>query len=276
MPKRKVRQKTKNEVRASGRRRGFIALGLIVSVIAATAILAQRSKRNDKVPQNPNAAQESTVSPAGKLSQSNLSSSLGSKDYVYLGGKVIATEERVQFTDVSEVNPFTPFYEDIYRIAARRVTLGCTTTTYCPDQNVTREQMAAFIMRALGEYSPPVPLTQRFDDVPPSNGFYNSIDRLAALTITDGCSAAPPMYCPTGSVTHEQMAKFIMRARGELNPPPQTQLFADVPPSNPFYNYIGRMGALHIWDGCGGGNYCPQSPVTRAQMAHILVKAFGI
>lgn len=278
MPKRKVRKLDRSYVRGSGKRRAFVALGLILSVIAATAIFAQRSKRKQPVGQNQIAGQQSSVSPEAELSPSNLSPSLGSKDYVYLGGKVIATEERIQFDDVF-VN--TDFYEDIYRIAARRVTLGCLATSYCPDSNVTREQMAAFIMRALGEHSPPTPVTQRFNDVPPSNIYYNFIERLAALNITDGCSASPPLYCPAESVTHEQMAKFMMRARGELNPPtPATQRFADVPPSNQFYNFIERMGALDIWQGqgcpAGPGNYCPSAPVTRRQMAHILVKAFGI
>jgi hypothetical protein len=277
MPNRKVRKRDKSNVHASGRRRAFIALGLILSVIVATAILAQRGKRKEPVTQNQTAGQQSTVSPAAKLSPSSLSPSLGLKDYVYLNGKVIATEERITFTDVFVD---TPFYEDIYRIAARRVTLGCTATTYCPDQNVLRDQMAAFIMRALGEYDPPTPTMQRFDDVPPSHIFYKVIDRLAALGITVGCSTNPPLYCPSTSVTHEQMAAFMMRARGEFNPPtPQQQRFNDVPPSNPFYYFIERMGALDIWQGqgCPGtNNYCPSSPVTRRQMAHILVKAFGI
>jgi len=49
-------------------------------------------------------------------------------------------------------------------------------------------------------------------DVPPSNAFYNFIDRMAVLNITLGCSANPPMYCPADSVTRGQMAAFLVRA----------------------------------------------------------------
>jgi hypothetical protein len=77
---------------------------------------------------------------------------------------------------------------------------------------VLREQMAAFILRALGETNPPVPPMQRFNDVPPSNQFYNFIDRMAVLQITLGCSASPPLYCPGSSVTRGQMAAFLVRA----------------------------------------------------------------
>lgn len=38
---------------------------------------------------------------------------------------------------------------DINRVAAAGITMGCTGDTYCPDAPVTREQMAAFLYRAL-------------------------------------------------------------------------------------------------------------------------------
>jgi hypothetical protein len=38
---------------------------------------------------------------------------------------------------------------DINRLAAAGITGGCTATTFCPHQSVTREQMAAFLKRAL-------------------------------------------------------------------------------------------------------------------------------
>lgn len=273
MPKQKVRKQNRSDARAFGKRRAFLALGLILSLIAATAILAQRGERKE-----PASRDQGSVSQSGEVTPSSLTSpSLWSKEYIHgPGGKVIATEQRLKFDDVVDGSDF---YEDIYRIAARRVTVGCTATNYCPDLNVTREQMAAFIMRALGEHNPPTPQTQRFSDVPPSNIFYNFIDRLAAVGITAGCTATT--YCPTATVTHDQMAVFMMRARGEPNPPlPGSQRFADVPPGHWAYNFIERMGALDIWQGqgcpAGPGNYCPNAPVTRRQMAHILVKAFGI
>jgi hypothetical protein len=72
--------------------------------------------------------------------------------------------------------------------------------------------MSAFLVRALGEFTPPLPPSQRFTDVAPSNPFYNFIDRLAVLGITQGCSASPPLYCPSQVVTREQMAAFLVQA----------------------------------------------------------------
>jgi hypothetical protein len=78
-------------------------------------------------------------------------------------------------------------------------------------------------------------------------------------------------------VTREQMAAFIIRALGEVSPsPPATQRFLDVPPASPFYAFIDRLAVLGITGGCTTTNYCPEAPVTRAQMAVFLVKAFGL
>ena len=198
-------------------------------------------------------------------------------DTLTLGGHTVTVYQGIDFLDVPSNNPF---YTDIGKLAARGVTLGCGGGNYCPNDSVLREQMAAFILRAKGEFSPPTPASQRFTDVPPSNVFYNFIDRLAVLGITLGCN--PPsntMYCPGSAVTREQMSAFLLRGLGEFDPPtPPTQPFGDVAPSNVFYNFIDRMAVLNITLGCTPDHlsYCPGDPVTRAQMAAFLVRAFGL
>src|SRR5262249_1278531 len=143
------------------------------------------------------------------------------------------------------------------------------------DQPVSRAQMAAFIIRALGDFNPPPPSKQRFADVPPSNSFYPFIDEMASLGITLGCGGGD--YCPDQSVTGDKMGAFIIIALEDFQPAnPTQQRFLDVPPSNPFYAFIDEMAARQITFGCGGGNYCPGSPVTRAQMAAFLVRAFEL
>jgi hypothetical protein len=191
---------------------------------------------------------------------------------ITVAGETLTVVQGASFLDVPQNHQFAV---QIGKLSARGVTIGCTGNTFCPDDPVTREQMAAFILRALGEFNPPPPGMQRFADVPPSNPFYNFIDRLAALQITLGCGGT--MYCPTGSVTREQMAAFMMRAVGEANPPNTTfQRFLDVPGSNSFFRFIDRLAIRGITLGCGGGNYCPSQPVTRGQMAAFLVRAFNL
>jgi hypothetical protein len=191
---------------------------------------------------------------------------------ITVAGITFTVFQGAAFLDVPQAHPF---YTEIGKLSARMVTLGCSAGNYCPDDVVTRQQMAAFIIRALGVFNPPPPAQQRFLDVPPSNPFYAFIEEMAIRQITLGCGGGN--YCPGDPVLRDQMAAFIIRGLGEFNPPvPPFQRFLDVPPSNPFYRFIDRMAVLQITLGCGGGNYCPSLAVTRGQMAAFLVRAFNL
>ncbi|MFI5415494.1 MAG: S-layer homology domain-containing protein, partial [Candidatus Lutacidiplasmatales archaeon] len=48
--------------------------------------------------------------------------------------------------------------------------------------------------------------------------------------------------------------------------------FLDVPPTNPFHDFVNTVSRDGITAGCGGGDFCPGAPVTRAQMAVFLLK----
>ena len=195
---------------------------------------------------------------------------------ITVAGQTFTVYQGIDFADVP-LN--SPFYDDIGTLAARGITLGCGNGNYCPNDPVTREQMAAFIMRALGEFDPPVPPTQRFADVPPQNVFYNFIDRLAVSQITLGCTPDHLMYCPADPVKRDQMAAFLLRGLGEFDPAtPASQRFLDVPPQSVFYNFIDRLAVLQVTLGCTPDHtlYCPGDNVTRAQMAAFLVRAFDL
>jgi S-layer homology domain len=197
-------------------------------------------------------------------------------DTITIGGHTFTVYQGINFLDVPSNDVF---YTVVGQLSARGVTLGCGNGNYCPNDPVTREQMAAFILRAKGEFSPPTPASQRFNDVPPQNVFYNFIDRLAVLQITLGCTPDHLFYCPSDPVKREQMSAFILRGLGEFNPPtPGSQRFSDVPPANVFYNFIDRLAVLQITLGCTPDHlmYCPNDSVTRAQMAAFLVRAFNL
>jgi S-layer homology domain len=62
----------------------------------------------------------------------------------------------------------------------------------------------------------------------------------------------------------------------QVSPPPATATFNDVPTSHPFFQYIEALAASGITGGCGSGNYCPDNPVTRGQIAVFIAKALGL
>ena len=62
----------------------------------------------------------------------------------------------------------------------------------------------------------------------------------------------------------------------QVSAPPGSPTFNDVPTNHPFFQYIEALSKSGITGGCGSGNYCPDNPVTRGQMAVFLAKALGL
>jgi len=114
-----------------------------------------------------------------------------------------------------------------------------------------------------------------FFDVSSSHPFYSYVTGLVLQRITAGIGGG--YYGVDLPVSRQQMAVFLLKAKYGpcYTPPPCTvQLFADVPCDSPFAPWINELVTLGITAGCGGGNYCPLLPVTRQQMAALLLKAF--
>jgi hypothetical protein len=53
-------------------------------------------------------------------------------------------------------------------------------------------------------------------------------------------------------------------------------MFADVPAASPFCRWIEELANRGVVSGCGGGSYCPGSPVTREQMGVFLSVTFDL
>jgi hypothetical protein len=104
----------------------------------------------------------------------------------------------------------------IKRLVELGITQGCDDDRFCPNANVTREQMAVFIVRAV-EGEPAADYcggSAPFNDVSASAWSCGYIKRLVELGITSGCGGGN--YCPDASVTREQMAAFLARAFLEM------------------------------------------------------------
>ena len=121
--------------------------------------------------------------------------------------------------------------------------------------------MAAFIVRAKGCRSSCSP-TPTFADVPASSVFFGYVERLFEQGITGGCpSSGGQLFCPKDNVPRQQMAAFLVRAKGRTQLFPPTPTFADVPPSNPFFGYIERLYEQGITGGCAfSGGPAPLPP----------------
>jgi hypothetical protein len=130
-----------------------------------------------------------------------------------LFGANVVVELTPAFSDVSFSHPAFVYVQKMKEL---RITDGCTATTYCPDEPVTRGQMAAFIVRAWNvkngrDSRAPFDFasTPYFSDTPPSNIFFGPIQKMKELGITSGCT--PTTYCPNNPNTRGEIAVFLSR-----------------------------------------------------------------
>jgi hypothetical protein len=168
------------------------------------------------------------------------------------------------------------FEADIEWIAAEGITKGCNPPVndrYCPDDFVTRGQMAAFLHRALDDVLSPTEQVEFIDDN--GNTFEADIEWLGGTGVTKGCN--PPdndQYCPDDFVTRGQMAAFLVRGLGYTDDG-GGDLFID-DDGNTFEADIDKLGTAGVTKGCNpptNDQYCPNDFVTRGQMAAFLRRA---
>ncbi len=180
-----------------------------------------------------------------------------------------------QFSDVTPTYWAFPYVEALARAG---ITGGCGLGNFCPDALVSRAQMAVFLERSMrgSSYVPPPATGNVFLDVGASDFAAAYIEQLYQDGITGGCGNSN--YCPDATVTRDAMAVFLLRARygRDYTPPAPSGTFTDVDPGYWAAAWIEQLAAEGITGGCGGGNYCPQAPVTRAQMAVFLVRTFEL
>jgi hypothetical protein len=191
------------------------------------------------------------------------------------------TVERMTFGDVPPTYWAWPYVETLY---AGGITGGCSLLPllYCPASNVSRAEMAVFLVRAdRGPTYVPPPPTGIFADVPVSFWAAPFIEQIYADGITSGCSLDPLSYCADSPLSRAEMSVFLLRAKhgSTYTPPPATgTVFADVPAGSFAAAWIEQLAAEGITAGCATGptRYCPDSPVSRDQMAAFLVRTFNL
>lgn len=173
---------------------------------------------------------------------------------------------------------WSPFEADIEWIAERGITKGCNPPVndrFCPEGHVTRGEMAAFLVRALGLGDDGGADWFVDDD---GSIFETDIERLAAAGITRGCNPlVNDRYCPDAFVTRGQMAAMLVRAFGYHDDGGGDRFVDD--DGSEFAGDIDRLAAAGVTKGCNppvSDRFCPRDRVTREQMAAFLRRSLDI
>jgi hypothetical protein len=193
-----------------------------------------------------------------------------------VGSVSFSITQRQTVTTFADVPVDNPFFDAINLLRGKSITGGCQSAplSYCPNDAITRGQMAIFIVRSvMGSDSFSYGPSPYFSDVPPTHPYFKWIQKLFELGVTGGCTTG--QYCPDSAVTRGQMAVFIIRARFGATyrfSYPATPLFSDVTNEYPFFSWIQKLGQIGITAGCTTGMYCPDDTVTRGAMAVFVMR----
>ncbi|HEX4439485.1 MAG TPA: IPT/TIG domain-containing protein [Thermoanaerobaculia bacterium] len=179
------------------------------------------------------------------------------------------------FADFLDVPQGDPFHDAVEELVRGGIAVGCGAGNYCSAASVTRAQVAVFLLKAEhGKGWVPPPCRGLFADVACPSPFSDWIERLADEGIAGGCGGGN--YCPNDAVRRDQMAPFLLKTEHGTAyvPPACAGVFSDVPCPSLFADWIEQLVTENVTAGCGGGDYCPDAPNTRGQMAVFLTKTF--
>jgi len=177
------------------------------------------------------------------------------------------------FADVQNENVW--YYDAVHTIYDHGITTGCSENPlmYCPDNLVTRAQMAVFLLKGMGVTPPQLDGSHPFSDIV---GHWAEawIEELYDQGITGGYPDGT--YRPGNPVTRAEMASFLLKGKG-VSPPP-------LDGSHPFSDIAGHWAEIFIEElydqgitgGYPDGTYRPDLTVTRAEMAVFLVHTFNL
>jgi hypothetical protein len=235
-----------------------------------------------------------------------------STEYTRLGNQAIAQTSQPYdvFSDTNPVNDPLAGYPNYMYIQG--ITTGCAAGTFCPTQNITRAQVAVFVIRGIfvSHYGAnqgdnfTFGATPYFTDVPTGSFGFNWIQKLYELGITSGCAGTPGnlQFCPNDDIPNEQIAVWVMRARvyasttwvpGQPPPPPPAtyswpyptcQVFVDEPVTGFGFTAAQALAGLGVitpivpatsQTPCPTpqGNFNGTNVITREQMAVYVVRA---
>ena len=186
------------------------------------------------------------------------------------------------YTDVvpsEDHNPRQSFvvrwFDQVQSLARAGVFEGtdCAAGRFCPDDSLTRWQLAVWLMRSLGEDDLEPIRESRFADVDPDRWWAPYVERVAELGISAGCGREPQRYCPNAAVDRGHAAAAIAGAIGL--PEVDSVGFTDLAGDYRHADEVDRVVEFKIMEPCSQDplQFCRRNDVTRGQMATILFRA---
>jgi hypothetical protein len=142
---------------------------------------------------------------------------------------------------------------------------------YRPTVTIRRDAMAVFVRRGM-DIDQTDPATATFPDVPTDFWAFNDVETLVEAGVVQGYPNG--YYRPEYTVSRDQMAVYIARAKGYADTPPAVATFPDVATDHWAYGEIELCVDNGIVQGYADGLYRPNADIDRAQLSVYCYRAF--
>lgn len=141
---------------------------------------------------------------------------------------------------------------------------------YIPDADLTRAELTKIILNtfciSVVGYGTPPP----FPDVPSEEWHAPFVDKAKLMQIVQGYEDS--MFHPNQSVTRAEAIKMLMSIKPLVNETIDGRSFADIHPDAWYNRVIASATSLKIVQGYDDNTFRPNAPITRGEMAKIVVK----
>jgi len=146
--------------------------------------------------------------------------------------------------------------------------IGVITTCPSPDNTVSCSPKIS-----TGPLPPEIANTGMLET--PGCGFFD-FDLPSSVTVDNTSNVYLAAFFDQGLSSDTNFRAMRITWSRQISPAPASATFNDVSTTHPFFQSIEAMAASGITGGCGGGNFCPDDPLSRAQMAAFLSRALGL
>lgn len=168
---------------------------------------------------------------------------------------------------------------EVEYMASKRIVSGVSKTAYAPDRAITRAEITALLVRALGLRVQPVASGDVFADVTASAWYASVVEAGVQAGLVRGMSESS--FAPEEAVTREQMAVMLANSRAIATGEGETarsgsaasvlRRFVDAAEVSPWaVDAMATAVAAGLIQGMGADRLAPSDMATRAQAAVML------
>lgn len=246
---------------------GVASLGSFDSLIDLfeSSAQAQKDAETREVPATPSTPSTDTSKPGNTKNPISVSGPSGSSGSVSGGVVGGSTAVSSSFSDMNS------HWADKYAkvLSGKKIINGYEDGSFKPENNVTRAEITKMLVSA---FNPTGTNVVSFTDVAQGSWYYDFVRRASAAGIINGYDG---IFNPEGNITRQDASLMVFRVLNSLNKLPSgTASFKDDKNIASYaLDAVKALGTIKVLNGDSNGNFNPDAPITRAEIAAVICRA---